>query len=78
MPLSIKYQLAYFPCISYFPLLSGCPDDVTEAVYEGPCWIFFFQYSRIKKGLCVANIATIRNLISGSALNETVDIFFVF
>ena len=38
----------------------------------------FFKYSRIKKGLCVANITAIRILISGSALNEIVDIFFVF
>ena len=30
-----KYRLAYFPWISYFPLLSECPDDMTEAVYEG-------------------------------------------
>ena len=30
-----KYWLAYFPWICYFPLLSECPDDVTEAVYEG-------------------------------------------
>ena len=38
----------------------------------------FFLYSRIKKGLCVANITAIRILISGSALNEIVDRFFVF
>ena len=37
-----------------------------------------FYYSRIKKGLCVANITAIRILISGSALNEIVDSFFVF
>ena len=33
--LAIKYRLAYFPWISYFPLLSECPDGVTKAVYEG-------------------------------------------
>ena len=38
----------------------------------------FFKYSRIKKGLYVANITAIRILIGGSALNEIVDRFFVF
>ena len=39
----------------------------------------FFQYSRIKKGLCVAKKPiAMRILISGPALNEIVDRFFVF
>ena len=38
----------------------------------------FFQYSRIKKGLCVAKNIAMRILISGPALNEIVDRFFVF
>ena len=37
----------------------------------------FFQYSRIKKGLCVANITAIHILINGSNPNEIVDRFFV-
>ena len=39
---------------------------------------YFFYYCQIKKGLCVANITVIRNLIIGCARNEIVDIIFVF
>ena len=38
----------------------------------------FFQYSRIKKGLCVAKNIAMCILISGPALIEIVDRFFVF
>ena len=61
------------------PFAIGVSDDVTEAVYEGLLvknlvgFLYIFLYSRIKKGLCVANITAIRILISGSALNEKAD-----